>query len=36
MDKFGNLKLHKNKPTVIAEVGVNHGCNYNSKNIFIS
>ena len=26
MPKFGNLKLHKNKPTIIAEVGVNHEC----------
>ena len=35
MDKFGNLKLHKNKPTVIAEVGVNHGCNYNLAKKYI-
>ena len=25
--KFGNLIIHKNKPTIIAEIGVNHGCN---------
>jgi|TARA_B110000027_G_scaffold120379_1_gene133775 N-acetylneuraminate synthase len=24
---FGNLKLYKYKPTIIAEVGVNHNCN---------
>jgi len=25
--KFGNLKLFKHRPTIIAEVGVNHNCN---------
>jgi N-acetylneuraminate synthase len=25
--KFGPLQLYKNKPTIIAEAGVNHGCN---------
>ena len=27
MRKFGPLKLYKNKPTIIAEAGVNHECN---------
>lgn len=27
MNSFGKLKIHKNKPTIIAEVGVNHECN---------
>ena len=26
MDKFGNLKLYPDRPTIIAEAGVNHGC----------
>ena len=26
MNYFGKLKLYKNKPTIIAEVGVNHEC----------
>ena len=30
--KFGNLKLYKNRPTIIAEVGVNHECKY--KNVY--
>ena len=25
--KFGNLKLFTHRPTIIAEVGVNHNCN---------
>jgi N-acetylneuraminate synthase len=25
--KFGPLQLYKNKPTIVAEAGVNHGCN---------
>lgn len=29
MNYFGNLKIYKNKPTIIAEAGVNHGCNFN-------
>ena len=24
---FGNLKIYNYKPTIIAEVGVNHNCN---------
>jgi sialic acid synthase SpsE len=28
MKKFGPLKLYKNKPTIIAEAGVNHECNF--------
>ncbi len=27
MKTFGKLKLYSNKPTIIAEAGVNHGCN---------
>ena len=27
--KFGNLKIYSNKPTIIAEAGVNHNCNFN-------
>ena len=27
MKVFGSLKIYKNKPTIIAEAGVNHGCN---------
>ena len=27
LKKFGNLKLFKHRPTIIAEVGVNHSCN---------
>ena len=26
MKKFGGLRLYKNKPTIIAEAGVNHDC----------
>ena len=26
MNSFGKLKLYKNKPTIIAEAGVNHEC----------
>ena len=32
MNNFGKLKLYKTKPTIIAEVGVNHECNL--KNAF--
>jgi sialic acid synthase SpsE len=27
LKKFGNLKLFGHRPTIIAEVGVNHNCN---------
>jgi len=27
INKFGPLKLYTYRPTVIAEAGVNHGCN---------
>tara|TARA_A100001015_G_scaffold90502_2_gene100792 strand:+ start:264 stop:1304 length:1041 start_codon:yes stop_codon:yes gene_type:complete len=36
MAKFGNLILHKNKPTIIAEVGVNHGCDFKLAKKYIS
>lgn len=29
MNYFGNLKIYKYKPTIIAEVGVNHECDFN-------
>jgi N-acetylneuraminate synthase len=33
--KFGNLKIHSNKPTIIAEAGVNHNCNFNLAKKYI-
>lgn len=33
--KFGNLKLHSNKPTIIVEAGVNHNCNFNLAKKYI-
>jgi sialic acid synthase SpsE len=36
MDSFGTLKIYKNKPTIIAEVGVNHECNLNNAFKLIS
>tara|TARA_X000000950_G_scaffold237993_1_gene289847 strand:+ start:739 stop:1776 length:1038 start_codon:yes stop_codon:yes gene_type:complete len=34
--KFGNLIIHKNKPTIIAEIGVNHGCNLSLAKKYIN
>jgi sialic acid synthase SpsE len=34
--KFGNLKIHSNKPTIIAEAGVNHNCNFNLAKKYIT
>jgi sialic acid synthase SpsE len=36
MKKFGNLKLYNNRPTIIAEAGVNHGCNLKLAKNYIS
>ena len=34
--KFGNLKIYSNKPTIIAEAGVNHNCNFNLAKRYIT
>lgn len=34
--KFGNLKIYSNKPTIIAEAGVNHNCNFNLAKKYIT
>lgn len=33
--KFGNLKLFTHRPTIIAEVGVNHNCNFSLAKKYI-
>jgi len=35
LKKFGNLKLFRHRPTIIAEVGVNHNCNLNLAKKYI-
>jgi N-acetylneuraminate synthase len=34
--KFGNLTIHYNKPTIIAEAGVNHNCNFNLAKKYVN